>query len=71
MIDLKSNVSQLIFFMRIFILASIFIVRYLKHIDSYMSQHRNLQMLGGVIVVTFGAAAMATVPQHGSSVHGA
>ncbi|GBB83499.1 hypothetical protein RclHR1_10200006 [Rhizophagus clarus] len=49
---------------------SIFIVRYLKHIDSYMSQHRNLQMLGGLIVITFGAAAMATVPQHGRNAHG-
>ncbi|RIA89937.1 hypothetical protein C1645_170172 [Glomus cerebriforme] len=35
-----------------------------------MFQHRNLQMLGGVIVITFGAAAMATVPQHGRNPHG-
>lgn len=57
-------------YLYLFFLASIFIVRYLKHIDSYMSQHRNLQMLGGLIVITFGAAAMATVPQHGRNAHG-
>ncbi|CAG8501913.1 16490_t:CDS:10 [Funneliformis mosseae] len=49
--------------------ASIFIVRYLKHVETYMSRHRNLQMVGGLIVITFGAAAMATVSKHGSNSH--
>ncbi|RUP43146.1 LOW QUALITY PROTEIN: heme peroxidase [Jimgerdemannia flammicorona] len=41
---------------------SIFIVRYMKHIlNSYMTIHRNLQLVGGVTVSSMGAAAMATV----------
>ncbi|CAJ0835814.1 9715_t:CDS:10 [Entrophospora sp. SA101] len=41
--------------------ASIFIVRYYKHTNSYIKIHRFAQLLGGISIGSFGAAAMATV----------
>jgi len=49
---------------------SVWIVRYLRHRDSYMSQHRNLNLLGGAVVATFGAVAMSAVDVQASSPHG-
>ncbi|GBC41947.2 heme peroxidase [Rhizophagus irregularis DAOM 181602=DAOM 197198] len=49
---------------------SVWIVRYLRHIDSYMTQHRNLNLLGGAIVAAFGAVAMSVVDLQASSPHG-
>ncbi|CAG8540148.1 15379_t:CDS:10 [Funneliformis mosseae] len=48
---------------------SVWIVRYLRHKDSYMSQHRNLNLFGGAIVATFGAVAMSAVDVHAASPH--
>ncbi|CAG8641375.1 4328_t:CDS:10, partial [Acaulospora morrowiae] len=39
--------------------ASIYIVRYMKHSYEYKSQHKNLQMIGGVSVFVFGAVGMS------------
>ncbi|CAG8437041.1 1229_t:CDS:10 [Scutellospora calospora] len=41
--------------------ASIWIVRYMRHKDSYMFQHRNLQIIGAICVGIFGAVAMSSV----------
>ncbi|CAG8464380.1 12977_t:CDS:10, partial [Dentiscutata heterogama] len=41
--------------------ASIWIVRYMRHRDSHMFQHRNLQILGAFCVGVFGAVAMSSV----------
>ncbi|CAG8630503.1 4443_t:CDS:10 [Rhizophagus irregularis] len=49
---------------------SVFIVRYWKHVDTYLFQHRNMQIVGGVSVSTFGAAAMATADYQKRSIHG-
>ncbi|CAG8522660.1 24584_t:CDS:10 [Racocetra persica] len=40
---------------------SIWIVRYTRHKDTYMFEHRNLQIIGGVCVAVFGAVAMSSV----------
>ncbi|CAG8467977.1 2697_t:CDS:10 [Cetraspora pellucida] len=49
---------------------SIFIVRYLKHNDNHMKQHRNLQFFGSVSVFTFGSAAMAVSQDQQRTLHG-
>lgn len=36
----------------------------------YMTQHRNLNLLGGAIVAAFGAVAMSVVDLQASSPHG-
>lgn len=40
---------------------SIWIVRYQRHKDTYMFEHRNLQIIGAVCVGIFGAVAMSSV----------
>ncbi|CAG8456329.1 108_t:CDS:10 [Dentiscutata erythropus] len=40
---------------------SIWIVRYMRHRDTYMFEHRNLQILGAICVGIFGAVAMSSV----------
>ncbi|CAJ0828458.1 9752_t:CDS:10 [Entrophospora sp. SA101] len=40
---------------------SIFIVRYYKHTNNYVKIHRFAQLLGGISVGSFGAAAMTTI----------
>ncbi|CAG8535727.1 5775_t:CDS:10 [Dentiscutata erythropus] len=40
---------------------SIWIVRYMRHRDSHMFQHRNLQIVGAFCVGIFGAVAMSSV----------
>ncbi|CAG8632062.1 25348_t:CDS:10, partial [Dentiscutata erythropus] len=40
---------------------SIWIVRYMRHRDTYMFKHRNLQILGAICVGIFGAVAMSSV----------
>ncbi|CAG8440194.1 7816_t:CDS:10 [Funneliformis mosseae] len=49
--------------------SSVWIVRYLRHIDSYMVQHRNLNLVGGMIVGIFAAVAMSVTPLHARSPH--
>ncbi|GBB83501.1 hypothetical protein RclHR1_10200008 [Rhizophagus clarus] len=49
---------------------SVWIVRYLRHIDSYMTQHRNLNLIGGAVVAAFGAVAMSVVDIQAGSPHG-
>ncbi|CAG8583688.1 12338_t:CDS:10 [Gigaspora margarita] len=49
---------------------SIFIVRYLKHNNNHMKQHRNLQFFGSVSVFTFGSAAMAVSQDQQRTLHG-
>ncbi|GBC06142.1 hypothetical protein RclHR1_06650002 [Rhizophagus clarus] len=46
---------------------SIFIVRFFKHTNNYLKIHRIIQLLGGVSVSTFGAAAIATMSNTNSS----
>ncbi|CAH1764807.1 16_t:CDS:10, partial [Entrophospora sp. SA101] len=41
--------------------ASIYIVRYYKHTNSYIKTHRLAQLLGGISIGSFGSAAMATI----------
>ncbi|CAJ0634957.1 12850_t:CDS:10 [Entrophospora sp. SA101] len=41
--------------------ASIFIVRYYKHTNSYIKIHRFLQLFGSICICGFGAASMATI----------
>jgi hypothetical protein len=48
---------------------SIFIVRYLKHTNNYLRIHRTTQLLGGISVSTFGAAAIATMTNNSKSPH--
>ncbi|GBC07611.1 hypothetical protein RclHR1_07570007 [Rhizophagus clarus] len=48
---------------------SVWIVRYLRHIDSYMVQHRNLNLFGGMIVAVFAAVALTATTTHGASSH--
>ncbi|CAG8586007.1 12444_t:CDS:10, partial [Funneliformis caledonium] len=48
---------------------SVWIVRYLRHIDSYMVQHRNLNLFGGMVVGIFGAVAMSITTTHAKSPH--
>ncbi|CAG8624350.1 25369_t:CDS:10 [Dentiscutata erythropus] len=50
--------------------ASIFIVRYMKHNDNHMKQHRNIQIFGSVSVFTFGSAAMAISQDQQRTLHG-
>ncbi|CAG8742934.1 7560_t:CDS:2, partial [Funneliformis mosseae] len=42
---------------------SIYIVRFHKHTNNYLKIHRSIQVLGGISVSTFGAAAIATVTE--------
>ncbi|CAI2176968.1 15881_t:CDS:10 [Funneliformis geosporum] len=51
------------------VLFPIWIVRYLRHIDSYMVQHRNLNLFGGMMVGIFAVAAMSVTPSHAKSPH--
>ncbi|PKC07457.1 heme peroxidase [Rhizophagus irregularis] len=48
---------------------SIWIVRYLRHIDSYMVQHRNLNLFGGMVIAVFAAVALTATSTHGTSSH--
>ncbi|CAI2178890.1 18227_t:CDS:10 [Funneliformis geosporum] len=48
---------------------SVWIVRYLRHINSYMVQHRNLNLFGGMMVGIFAAVAMSVTPSHAKSPH--
>jgi hypothetical protein len=36
----------------------------------YMTQHRNLNLLGGAVVAAFGAVAMSVIEVQASSPHG-
>ncbi|GBC07612.1 hypothetical protein RclHR1_07570008 [Rhizophagus clarus] len=48
---------------------SVWIVRYLRHNDSYMVQHRNLNLFGGMMVAVFAAVALTATTTHGASSH--
>ncbi|RGB28169.1 heme peroxidase [Rhizophagus diaphanus] len=48
---------------------SVWIVRYLRHNDNYMVQHRNLNLFGGMMVAVFAAVALTATTAHGTSPH--
>ncbi|CAG8440207.1 7817_t:CDS:10 [Funneliformis mosseae] len=48
---------------------SVWIVRYLRHIDSYMVQHQNLNLFGGLIIGMFATVAMSVTTTHAASTH--
>ncbi|CAG8586024.1 12445_t:CDS:10 [Funneliformis caledonium] len=49
--------------------SSVWIVRYLRHIDSYMVQHQNLNLFGGLIIGMFATVAMSVTTTHAASTH--
>lgn len=48
---------------------SIFFVRFLKHTNNYLRIHRTIQLLGGISISSFGAAAIATMTSNTKSPH--
>ncbi|CAB4423122.1 unnamed protein product [Rhizophagus irregularis] len=48
---------------------SVFIVRFLKHTNNYLRIHRTIQLLGGISISSFGAAAIATMANNVKSPH--
>ncbi|RIA91207.1 hypothetical protein C1645_128370 [Glomus cerebriforme] len=46
---------------------SIFVVRFRKHTNNYLKIHRAIQLIGGISVSSFGAAAIATMTNTKSS----